>query len=71
MDIWLNTIDFWHRSRYKVLYNIKSTPQVYVLDKDKKIVAKRIEDKQLDQYLGRAFGLEEGTNEVMENDLEE
>ncbi|MEL6863362.1 MAG: redoxin domain-containing protein, partial [Bacteroidota bacterium] len=42
MERWINVYDPQMRSRFKILYDIKSTPQVYVLDKDKVIQSKRI-----------------------------
>ncbi len=54
----VNTADPYHKSKYKVVYDITSTPQIYVLDKDKKIVSKRISAEQLPEVLDRM--LEEG-----------
>ena len=42
-----NTNDPYHRSRFKITYDISSTPQIYVLDRDKTIVSKRIAADQL------------------------
>jgi thiol-disulfide isomerase/thioredoxin len=47
MKRWLNVIDPYYRSRYKQIYNVKSTPVVYILDENKKILAKRIGADQL------------------------
>ncbi|MEM1322042.1 MAG: redoxin domain-containing protein [Bacteroidota bacterium] len=47
MDIWINVSDKMLRSRFKQLYDIRTTPQVYVLDKDKKIISKRLGADQL------------------------
>lgn len=49
--IWLNTVDPYHRSRYKSVYDIRTTPQVYILDKDKKIVMKKIGAEQLSEVM--------------------
>ena len=48
---------------FRVNYDVFSTPKIYLLDKDKKIVAKRIEDEQIDDFLARAFGLKTGGTE--------
>lgn len=49
MNNWLNLTDKYLRSKYKQKYNIKSTPQVYILDEDKVILTKKIGvDKILD-----------------------
>ena len=42
---------------YRHNYDVFSTPKIYLLDKNKIIIAKRIEDEQIDQFLGRAFGI--------------
>lgn len=58
IDIWLNTMDPYHQSRYKILYNINSTPQIFILDKDKNILVKRIGSEQLEEVM----------NNIIEND---
>ncbi|MEM6396201.1 MAG: redoxin domain-containing protein [Bacteroidota bacterium] len=45
---WLHTIDPYLQSRYAVLYDLQTTPQVYVLDAKKEILSKRISAEQLD-----------------------
>lgn len=60
IDIWLNTIDPYHQSKYKVRYDIRSTPQIYVLDKDKRILVKRIGAKQLPEVMEKI--LEQGAS---------
>lgn len=50
---WLNLVDPYLQSRYKTLYNIKSTPQIFILDKDKKIIMKRIGAEQLDEVMDK------------------
>lgn len=47
MGRWMNMIDPYYRSRYKQIYNVKSTPVVYILDENKKILAKRIGADQM------------------------
>ena len=37
--------------QYKVVYDIRSTPQIYVLDKDKKIIGKRIGPEQVPELI--------------------
>jgi hypothetical protein len=38
-------------SKYIEKYYVKSTPQIYILDKDKKIIMKRIAADQLDTVM--------------------
>lgn len=47
----INLVDPYHRSKYKTLYNVKSTPQTYILDKDKKIIMKRIGADQMSEVM--------------------
>jgi peroxiredoxin len=39
---WINVWDEHHVSRFKISYNARKTPGVYLLDKDKKIIAKKL-----------------------------
>jgi thiol-disulfide isomerase/thioredoxin len=59
MDVFFNTVDPYHRSRYKTVYDIKSTPQIYVLDHDKKILSKRIGAEQLPEVLTHFIEMKE------------
>lgn len=52
---WINVYDPYHRTQFRNYYDIKSTPMIYVLDKDKKIIAKRIDVAQLPAFLDRAL----------------
>lgn len=47
MDIWVNAADQYMRNRYKTIYDVKTTPQIYILDKDKKIIIKKIGGEDL------------------------
>jgi thiol-disulfide isomerase/thioredoxin len=40
--MWINGWDPDRMSRFDLLYNVESTPLVYILDRDKKIIAKRL-----------------------------
>jgi thiol-disulfide isomerase/thioredoxin len=51
MNNWLQTADTYLLSKYIEKYYIKSTPQIYILDKDKKIIMKRIAGEQLDSVM--------------------
>lgn len=51
MDVFFNTVDPYHRSRYKTVYDIKTTPQIFVLDADKTILSKRIGAEQLHEVV--------------------
>lgn len=59
MDKWINTLDPYLRSKYKTLYDIRTTPKIFVLDKDKKIISKHIGGEQLEEVLENAIILME------------
>ncbi|RIH62989.1 hypothetical protein D1164_22170 [Mariniphaga sediminis] len=48
---WINVWDEHHVSRFKVKYDGRKTPGLYVLDKDKKIVAKKMTVEQLKDFM--------------------
>jgi len=48
---WINATDQYHRSKFKTLYDIKSTPRLFILDKDKKIIMKGIGADQIDDVM--------------------
>ncbi len=50
-DEFINTIDPYMISRYKTLYNVETTPQIFVLDENKIIRSKSIEAKQLEEVV--------------------
>lgn len=50
---WKNVWDKYDASRFKVLYDARTTPGVYVLDQNKKIVAKKMTVEQLDTFFAR------------------
>lgn len=49
---WVNVWDEHHLSRFKIIYDTRTTPSVYLLDENKKIVAKEFSIDFLKQYLG-------------------
>jgi hypothetical protein len=50
---WLNVADLFNKTGYKKTYDIYSTPVIYVLDKDKKIRAKRLGAEDLKGMVDR------------------
>lgn len=48
---WMHGVDTYHRSKYMELYYIKSTPQIFILDRDKKIIIKKIGSEQLEDVM--------------------
>jgi thiol-disulfide isomerase/thioredoxin len=53
MGEWVNVVDPYLRSRFKQIYDIRTTPQIYILDKDKKIIMKKIGADQLSEVMDR------------------
>ncbi|MFD1293000.1 redoxin domain-containing protein [Lutibacter holmesii] len=49
----INLIDPYNRSNFSEEYHIKSTPQVFVLDENKKIISKRIGTNQLEELFDK------------------
>ena len=56
---WMHFVDRYHRSRYMKVYNIKSTPQLYILDRNKEILSKRIGAEQLEEVMDRIIEMRE------------
>lgn len=48
---WINAADPYHQSKYKVLYDVKSTPQFFILDANKKILVKGVGAEQLEEVM--------------------
>lgn len=59
IEEWMHLVDPYHRSRYMKVYNIKSTPQIFVLDRNKEILSKRIGAEQLGEVMGRIIEMRE------------
>ncbi len=57
LEEFINVYDPYGRTGFRRFYNIKSTPTVFVLDKDKTIVAKKLGVDQIDDFLAHEFGL--------------
>jgi thiol-disulfide isomerase/thioredoxin len=50
---WINVWDEQNVSQFKILYDVRVTPGVYLLDKNKKIIAKKLSVDQLKDILQR------------------
>ncbi|MDX1941431.1 MAG: thioredoxin-like domain-containing protein [Saprospiraceae bacterium] len=50
---WIHTADPYRISNYQDKFYVKSTPTIYVLDKNKEIISKRIGAEQLDEIMTR------------------
>ncbi|MDR1169660.1 MAG: AhpC/TSA family protein [Prevotellaceae bacterium] len=50
---WINAWDPGNANNFRIAYSVYSVPQVYVLDKDKKIVGRGLESASLEQWLNQ------------------
>ena len=49
---WINVWDKEHISRFKILYDARKTPRIFILDENKKIISKDLSIEQLDYIIG-------------------
>jgi peroxiredoxin len=56
---WMHLVDPYHRSKYATIYSIKTTPQIYVLDKSKEILSKRIGAEQLEEVMDKIIEMKQ------------
>lgn len=54
----INTSDPMHKSKFRLLYDVKTTPQVYILDRNKKILTKKIGAEQLGEVMNKLMELD-------------
>ncbi len=54
---WINLADPEIRSNFRYEYNIETTPQIYVLDSDMKIIAKKLDVEQIEDFVNRQIEL--------------
>lgn len=48
---WINVGDQYHKSRFRDIYNVVSTPRVFILDEKKEILLKRVPTERLDEIM--------------------
>ena len=58
---WINS---WspYSNDFRILYNLQSYPQLFVLDQNKKIVAKRITPEQAEQIINNLIRMDSQNN---------
>jgi len=62
MEHFLNVGDEFHRSRFKKIFNVRSTPMIYILDRNREILVKSIGTNQLEEVMEQLFKLKEMEN---------
>lgn len=60
---WLNVIDPYSISRYIQLYDVQTTPQIFILDKNHKILSKRIGSEQLENVMDQIIEMNKKSTE--------
>lgn len=50
---WINVADPKLQNNFREDFDIKTTPQIFILDKDKKIIAKKIDEDNMEKLLDR------------------
>lgn len=52
---WLNVSDLYNNTKYRKLYDIYSTPVIYLLNEKKEIVAKRLSVEQVEDFIEKGI----------------
>ncbi len=55
---WINLMDSFGRSDFRYYYDVRSTPTLYILDKDKKIIAKKLDATQVEEFIDARIAFE-------------
>jgi len=56
---WVNVADLEYKSRFRDDYDITGTPRLFILDKNKKIIAKKIGPEQVTNFMANYLKMEE------------
>jgi thiol-disulfide isomerase/thioredoxin len=59
---WINAVDPFFKTKFKTIYDIRTTPQVFVLDDEKEILIKRIGIDQLKEVMNDMIKREEAND---------
>lgn len=59
VDTWINLADLNYRNNFREIYDLQSTPRAFLLDSDKKIIAKRFDSNQLINILNQHEKIEQ------------
>lgn len=58
-DLFFNVYDPYIRSRYKMLYDVQTTPQIFILNRNHEILMKRIGSEQLGEVMEQVMKFQE------------
>ncbi len=56
---WINLNDPYFKSKYNLKYDVKSTPQLYILDEEKEILLKKVGADQLEEVMEELIAKED------------
>jgi thiol-disulfide isomerase/thioredoxin len=56
---WVNGIDPYYRSNFRADYDIKTTPMIYILNKDKEIIGKKLGVDQIKDFIENMIKFED------------
>jgi len=59
---WINAADMDYKSKYWMNYDVSGVPSVYILDKNKRIIAKKIDEKNIKRIMDFYLQDKDGTN---------
>lgn len=52
---WINVSDLYNNTKFRKLYDVYSTPVIYLLNEEKKIIAKRLSVEQVGEFIERGI----------------
>ena len=52
---WINLMDEKGTSNFRYFYDVRTTPTVFILDKNKKIIAKKIDAEQVEDFINKSI----------------
>ncbi len=55
---WINVADPYYSTKFMNIYHVESTPRIYILDRDKKILMNRIGAEQLEEVMNGIMNIE-------------
>lgn len=59
---WINVMDIYHTSNFRHEYDVVTTPMIYVLDGNKKIIAKKIDVENLNKVMRHFMDKKHGSD---------
>ncbi len=54
---WINVADPKLQNNFRQEFDIQTTPQIFILDKDKRIIAKKVDEENMEKILDKELGI--------------